>query len=200
MIRRQRVFGYTFEELRVLIGPMAKDAVEPVGAMGVDTPIAVLSDKPKLLYSYFKQLFAQVTNPAIDAYREELITDTRAQLGSEKDIINPSADSCRKIELDHPFLTNKSLKKIKYIDNEHFKSELFPILFNPKRGGKGLQESLKKLFEKVDTAISKGVNIIILSDRGFDKERCPIPALLGGSGLNHHLIKNGNRMKVSIVI
>ena len=117
MIRRQRVFGYTFEELKVLIGPMAKDAVEPVGAMGVDTPIAVLSDKPKLLYSYFKQLFAQVTNPAIDAYREELITDTRAQLGSEKDLINPSADSCRKIELDHPFLTNKSLKKIKYIDN-----------------------------------------------------------------------------------
>ena len=200
MIRRQRVFGYTFEELRVLIGPMAKNAVEPVGAMGVDTPIAVLSDKPKLLYSYFKQLFAQVTNPAIDAYREELITDTRAQLGSEKDLINPSADSCRKIELDHPFLTNKSLKKIKYIDNEHFKSELFPILFNPKRGGKGLQESLKNLFEKVDTAISKGVNIIILSDRGFDKESCPIPALLAVSGLNHHLIKNGNRMKVSIVL
>lgn len=200
LLIRQRVFGYTFEELRVLIGPMAQNAVEPVGAMGVDTPIAVLSDKPKLLYSYFKQLFAQVTNPAIDAYREELITDTRAHLGAEKDLINPEPESCRRIELDDPFLTNKALNKIKYIDSEHFKSQTFPILFDPKKGGKGLGKALDKVFKDVDKAISNGINIVILSDRGFNKKKCPIPALLAVAGLNHHLIKNGNRMKVSIVL
>lgn len=197
---RQRTFGYTFEDLRILIGPMANSAVEPVGSMGVDTPLASLSDKSKLLYNYFKQLFAQVTNPAIDAIREEIITDTKITLGSERNLINPVPQSCRKIELDTPFLTNKNLKKLKGLNDKDFKSQVFSIQFNPNKGRKGLEKSLDNLFNEVDEAISNGVNIIILSDRDFDKENCPIPALLAVSGLHHHLIRNGKRMKVGIII
>jgi len=200
ILTHQRIFGYTFEDLRVLIGPMAKNAVEPVGAMGVDTPIAVLSDKPKLLYNYFKQLFAQVTNPAIDAIREELITGTKVTLGPVRNILDPRPESCRKIELDNPVLTNNDIEKLKNLDSPDFKSQVFPIHFNPDEGGKGLTDALESLFNKVDNAISDGVNIVILSDRDFSEEKAPIPALLAVSGLHHHLINNGNRMKIGLVL
>jgi len=200
ILTHQRIFGYTFEDLRVLIGPMAKNAVEPVGAMGVDTPIAVLSDKPKLLYNYFKQLFAQVTNPAIDAIREELITGTKVTLGPVRNILDPRPESCRKIELDNPVLTNNDIEKLKNLDSPYFKSQVFPIHFNPDEGGKGLTDALESLFNKVDNAISDGVNIVILSDRDFSEEKAPIPALLAVSGLHHHLINNGNRMKIGLVL
>ncbi|MGI9535347.1 MAG: glutamate synthase large subunit, partial [Thermodesulfobacteriota bacterium] len=200
LLTTQRLFGYTFEDLRVLIGPMAKNAVEPVGSMGVDTPIAVLSDKPKLLYNYFKQLFAQVTNPAIDAIREELITGTKVTIGPVRNLLFPTPEHCRKIELDYPILTNGNLNKLKELKNNNFKSQVFAIHYDPNKGGKGLEKALDKLFDDVDKAISKGINIIILSDRGFSQKRAPIPALLAVSGLHHHLIKNGNRMKVGLIL
>lgn len=197
---RQRAFGYTFEDLRVLIGPMANNAVEPVGSMGKDTPIAILSSKPRLLYEYFKQLFAQVTNPAIDSIREELITATEMTLGAEPNILNPGPENCRKIWLETPALTNEDLQKIKNLDNETFKSETLPILFKISEGSKGLEKALDELFESADKAISEGINILVLSDRGFNKENAPIPALLASAGLHHHLIRNGNRMKVGLVL
>jgi len=200
LLTTQRLFGYTFEDLRVLIGPMAQNAVEPVGAMGVDTPIAVLSDKPKLLYNYFKQLFAQVTNPAIDAIREELITGTKVTIGPVRNLLYPSAEHCRKIELDYPILTNGDLNKLKELNSDDFRSQVFPIHFEPNKEGKGLEKALDKLFEDVDKAISEGINIVILSDRGFGEKKAPIPALLAVSGLHHHLIKNGNRMKIGLIL
>lgn len=196
----QRLFGYTFEELRLLIGQMAKNAVEPVGAMGVDTPIAVLSDKPKLLYSYFKQLFAQVTNPAIDSIREELITDTKVTLGPVRNILSPMPEHCKKIEMDYPILTNSDLNKLKALDMNNLRSRTFPIHFNPSGGSEGLIKALNQLFKDVDKAISEGISIVILSDREFSDKKIPIPALLAVSGLHHHLVRNGNRMKASLVL
>ncbi|MEM7008395.1 MAG: glutamate synthase large subunit [Thermodesulfobacteriota bacterium] len=200
VLLRQRAFGYTFEDLRVLIGPMANNAVEPIGSMGKDTPIAILSSKPRLLYEYFKQLFAQVTNPAIDSIREELITATQMTLGPEPNILNPSPLNCRKIRLNDPVLTNQDLNKIKSLDSGNFKSETLPILFKIADGSTGLESALEELFDSADKAISNGANILILSDRGFNKENAPIPALLATAGLHHHLIRNGNRMKVGLVL
>ncbi len=200
LLSAQRLFGYTFEDLRIIIGPMAKNSVEPVGAMGVDTPIAVLSDNPKLLYNYFKQLFAQVTNPAIDSIREELITDTKVTVGPVKNLLSPTLEHCRKIEMDSPILTNGDLNKLKEVSEDGFRSQVFAIHFNPHKGSNGLVEALDMLFEDVDAAISSGINIVILSDRVFSDKKAPIPALLAVSGLHHHLIKNGNRMKVGLVL
>ncbi len=200
VLLRQRAFGYTFEDLRVLIGPMADNAVEPVGSMGKDTPIAVLSSKPRLLYEYFKQLFAQVTNPAIDSIREELITATQMTLGPEPNILNPRPENCRKIKLESPVITNEDLGKIKSLDNENFKSKTIPMLFEIAKGSNGLEAALEQLFVSANKAISEGANILVLSDRGFNKENAPIPALLATAGLHHHLIRNGNRMKVGLVL
>lgn len=200
ILTKQRVFGYTFEDLTVLIGPMAQNSVEPVGAMGVDTPLAALSDKSKLLYNYFKQLFAQVTNPAIDSIREEIVTATDTTLGPQPNILDPTPKSCRRIELDIPFLDNSELIKLKSLDSKDFKSQVIPILFDPKEGGKGLEKALDKVFDDVDSAIDDGANIIILSDRGFDSKLAPIPALLAVSGLHHYLIRNGKRMKIGLVL
>ena len=200
LLKRQRVFGYTFEDLRVLIGPMAKNAVEPVGAMGVDTPLAALSDKSKLLYNYFKQMFAQVTNPAIDAIREELITGTKVTLGTTRNILAPREESCEKIELESPFLTNAEIEKLKALGEGKFVCEVIPMLFDPRKGQKGLEDALSKIFSQADEFIEKGANIIVLSDRGFDATNAPVPALLATSGLHHHLIRNGNRMRAAIVV
>ncbi len=200
MIRRQRVFGYTFEDLRIIIAPMAENGVEPVGSMGKDTPVAVLSSKPRLLFEYFKQLFAQVTNPPIDAIREELVTATEVTIGPERNILDPRPENCRLIKLDSPILTNEQLERIRGLDNSTFKSVTLPILFNISEGSDGLEDALKHLFTKADRAIEEGANLLILSDRGFDRERAPIPSLLASSGLHHHLIRNGNRLKVGLIL
>ncbi len=200
LLTRQRVFGYTFEDLRVLLGPMSKNAVEPVGAMGVDTPLAALSDRPKLLYNYFKQMFAQVTNPAIDAIREELITGTVVTLGSTGNILSPCPKTCEKIEIETPFLTNPEMEKLKTLSSGKFRCETIPMLFDPKKGEQGLSDSLEEIFSRADELIEKGANILILSDRNFDSEHAPVPALLAVAGLHHHLIENGNRMKTAIVV
>ena len=200
VLERQRAFGYSYEDLRVIIGPMATNAVEPLGSMGKDTPVAILSSKPRPLYEYFKQLFAQVTNPAIDAIREELITATEMTLGPERNILDPAPENCRKIWIPSPVLDNQELSKLKSLSGGSFKTSVLDILFDINSGSSGLEQALGKLFSEADEAISNGSNILILSDRGFGPDKTPIPALLASAGLHHHLIRNGNRMKVGLVL
>nr|WP_322744748.1 glutamate synthase large subunit [Phormidium sp. LEGE 05292] len=200
LTQRQTAFGYTFEELRLLLTPMARDGVEAVGAMGADTPLAVLSDRPKILYDYFKQLFAQVTNPPIDSIREEIITSAETTIGAERNLLNPVPESCHLIELKTPILSNEELAKLKYINEGGFKSITLPILFDPKAGVKGLESAMEEIFQKANDAIADGASIIILSDRDIDKENAPIPALLAVSGLHHHLIREGTRTRVGLVL
>jgi glutamate synthase (ferredoxin) len=200
VLQLQQAFGYTFEDLRMLLTPMARDGVEAVGAMGIDTPLAVLSDRPKLLYDYFKQLFAQVTNPPIDSIREAIITSPETTIGAEGNLLKPKPESCHLIALKTPVITNAELAKLKYVSEQAFKSITLPILFNPKEGVKAMESALERIFAKTDEAINQGVNLIILSDRGVDKDKAPIPALLAVSGLHHHLIRNGSRTKVGIIL
>ncbi len=200
VLQRQQAFGYTFEELGKLLEPMAKNAVESVGAMGNDAPLAVLSEKPQLLYSYFKQLFAQVTNPPIDAIREEIIVAAETTTGPEKNLIEPRADSCRQIRLASPILSNEELAKIRYIDREGFKAVTLPIFFRAEDGGRGLAEAMDGLCRTADLEIAQGANLLILSDRGVNKDHVPIPALLALSGLHHHLIREGTRTGISLLL
>jgi glutamate synthase domain-containing protein 2/glutamate synthase domain-containing protein 1/glutamate synthase domain-containing protein 3 len=200
MLQRLQAFGYSFEDLRVNIGPMAQNAIQPVGSMGTDTPLAVLSDKPQLLYNYFKQLFAQVTNPPIDPIREELITSTTLTLGSERNLIDPKPESCRQLRLPDPILTNSEMEKLRAIDLPGLKSVTLPILFNPTTGKAGLERALDDLFQAADQAIANRVTILILSDKGIDQTHAPIPALLASSGLHHHLIRSGKRTRIGLVL
>ena len=200
VLQRQQAFGYTFEDLRFLIGPMANDGVQPIGAMGTDTPLAVLSNKPQLLYNYFKQLFAQVTNPPIDPIREEIITSTETMVGARGGLLNPQPESCSLIKLEHPLLTDEELAKLRHVDGKKFKSVTLPILFKAAKGEAGLEAALKKLFSAADKAIAAGANIVILSDRGINAKNVPVPALLAVAGLHHHLIRRGTRSKVGLVL
>jgi glutamate synthase (ferredoxin) len=200
VLQSQQAFGYTFEDLRFLVGPMAKDGVQPLGSMGTDTPLAVLSNKPQLLYNYFKQLFAQVTNPPIDPIREEIITSTETMVGSRGGLLNPRPDSCALIKLEHPILTNEQLDKLRQVNRPGFKAATLPILFPPNGGAKGLEDALENLFAAADKALASGVNILVLSDRGVDAQNAPIPALLAVAGLHHHLIRKGTRGRVGLVL
>jgi glutamate synthase (ferredoxin) len=193
-------FGYTFEELRLLLTPMARDGVEAVGAMGTDTPLAVLSDRPKLLYEYFQQLFAQVTNPPIDSIREEIITSAQTTIGAERNLLKPEPESCHLIELKTPILTDEELAKLKHIAEGQFKSVTIPILFNPKQGVQGVETAMEEICDRANRAIAQGVNIIILSDRGVNQDNAALPALLAVSGLHHHLIREGTRTRVGLVL
>jgi glutamate synthase (ferredoxin) len=199
-LQLQQAFGYTFEDLRFILGPMANDGVQPLGSMGTDTPLAVLSNKPQLLYNYFKQLFAQVTNPPIDPIREEIITSTETMVGSRGGLLNPKPESCALIKLEHPILTNEQLEKLRQVNRPGFKAATLPILFPAAGGANGLEGALEKLFAAADSAIAGGINILILSDRGVDAQNAPIPALLAVSGLHHHLIRKGTRGKVGLVL
>jgi glutamate synthase (ferredoxin) len=200
LIQRQMAFGYTFEELRLLLTPMARDGVEATGAMGSDTPLAVLSDRPKLLYDYFQQLFAQVTNPPIDSIREEIITSAETTIGSERNLLKPEPKSCHLIELKSPILSNEDLAKLKHIDESGFKSITLPILFNPKDGVQELEQAMTTVCAQADRAINDGINIIILSDRGVNPDQAAIPALLAVAGLHHHLIREGTRTRIGLVL
>jgi glutamate synthase domain-containing protein 2/glutamate synthase domain-containing protein 1/glutamate synthase domain-containing protein 3 len=200
VLQRSQAFGYTFEDMRMLMLPMARDGVEAVGSMGNDAPLAVLSDKPHLLYNYFKQLFAQVTNPPIDCIREEIVTSTETTIGAERNLLEPEADSCRMIELKTPILTNEELAKLKHLNLPGFKSVTLPILFRAVDGEAGLETAVQELYAKADQAIDEGINILILSDRGLNKDLAPIPALLAVSGLHHHLIREGSRTRVGLVL
>ncbi|MBF2075898.1 MAG: glutamate synthase large subunit [Synechococcales cyanobacterium C42_A2020_086] len=200
VMQRQIAFGYTFEELRLLLLPMARDGVEAVGSMGSDTPLAVLSDRPKLLYDYFQQLFAQVTNPPIDSIREEIITSPITTIGSERNLLKPEPESCHLIKLKTPILSNAELAKLKHLAYGDFRSVTLPILFDPRQGVQGLEAAMKELYTQANRAIAEGVSILILSDRGTDRHHAPIPALLAVSGLHHHLIREGTRTRVGLVL
>jgi glutamate synthase (NADPH) large chain len=200
VIQRQRAFGYTFEQLRKLLVPMAQDGIDAVGSMGNDAPLAVLSRHPQLLYNYFKQMFAQVTNPAIDAIREEIVTATETTIGSEANLIDPRPESCRLIKIKSPILSNEEMARLTHLNQPGFKSVTLPILYKVEGSEKELQKSLDELFAKADQAITAGNNIIILTDRGISRELAPIPALLAVSGLHHHLIRQGTRTRVGIVL
>ncbi|MSS71162.1 MAG: glutamate synthase large subunit [Candidatus Latescibacteria bacterium] len=200
VLQRQQAFGYTFEDLRVFLGPMARSGRDPVGSMGNDAALAVLSDRPQMLYNYFKQLFAQVTNPPIDPIREEIITATTITLGPERNLLEPDPESCRRIRLQTPILKDGELEKLRRIDRAGFKAVTLPILFKAVEGEAGLKKALDDLFRAADRAISEGVNLLILSDRGVDREHAPIPALLAVSGLHHHLIRAGTRTRAGLVL
>ncbi|HEU5462755.1 MAG TPA: glutamate synthase large subunit [Candidatus Binatia bacterium] len=199
-LQKLQAFGYNFEDLRINIGPMAQNSIQPVGSMGTDTPLAVLSDKPQLLYNYFKELFAQVTNPPIDPIREELITSTTLTIGSEGNLVQPRPESCRQLRLPDPILKNSDIEKLRRVDSSGIKSVTLPILFNPADGEAGLERSLEELFQAADEAIASGATILILSDKGVERSRAPIPALLASAGLHHHLIRTGSRTRVGLVL
>jgi len=201
LTQRQIAFGYTYEDERVILMPMAKDGVEAMGSMGNDGALAVLSNKPRMLYDYFKQLFAQVTNPPIDSIREEIVTSSETRLGSEGNLLNPQPTACRRVELKYPVLTNEEFAKIRRTDLPGLKVSVLPILFRVARGEKGLAKSIEELCMIARRAIEEDeANVLILSDRGVTKEFAPIPALLAVSGLHHYLIREGLRTRVSLVI
>ena len=200
ILQRQQAFGYTFEDLRFIVGPMARDGIQPLGSMGTDTPLAVLSQKPQLLYNYFKQLFAQVTNPPIDPIREEIITSTEIMVGGEGNLLEPTPESARLVKMHYPILTNEELEKLRHINRPSFKTVTLPILFKVADGAKGLAAALEKVFHAADKAIVDGANVVILSDRGVSATLAPIPALLAVSGLHHHLIRSGTRTKIGLIL
>ncbi len=196
----EKAFGYTYEDLRTVILPMARDGVEPLGSMGVDTPLAVLSDQPQLLYNYFKQLFAQVTNPPIDAQREEIITATESYMGSDGNLLDPQPANCRQIKLKYPVISNRDLARLQHIAKPGFKAATLPILYGASQGEQALEKALADLFAAADEAIAGGANLIILSDRKASASLAPIPALLAVAGLHHHLIRQKTRTRVSLIL
>ncbi|MBW5448398.1 glutamate synthase large subunit [Cohnella sp. CFH 77786] len=198
--QRQLAFGYSFEDIRKIMEPMALTGVEPLASMGYDAPLAVLSERPQRLFNYFKQLFAQVTNPPIDAIREEIITSTYTSVGPERNLLNPEPESCRHIRLYSPILSNEEFAKLRHVHRPGFKSITLPIFFPADEGEQGLRDALKLLCEAADRVIAKGHNIIILSDKGLDHGNAAIPSLLAVSALHHHLIRQGTRTKVSLLL
>jgi glutamate synthase domain-containing protein 2/glutamate synthase domain-containing protein 3 len=197
---RQQAFGYTVEDLRMLMGPMAEKGVEPIGSMGTDTPLAVLSDKAPLLYNYFKQLFAQVTNPPLDAIREELVTSNVTNIGSEQDLFEESELHCHQLRLEQPILTNQDLQKIKELKSEQMRSIELPMLYDVAGGGAALGKAMTDLCDAAAKAVDDGYCFLILSDRGMNEQMAGIPALLAGAGVHHHLIREGKRTKCGVII
>ena len=200
LIKLQKAFGYTFEDITKIIQPMVIQGVDPVGAMGMDSPLAVLSEKPQMLYLYFKQLFAQVTNPPIDGIREELITSSSILLGDTGNLLDPDQRNSASLFLEHPILTDEQLNTIKHLNNDKFKTATLSILYKASEGAKSMEKALDRIFKETDKAISEGANIIILSDRGVNESYAPIPALLASSGLHQHLIRKEIRTNLGIVL
>jgi glutamate synthase (NADPH/NADH) large chain len=204
VVRRQRAFGYTEEDLRILVTPMAKNGMEPLGSMGTDTPIAALSDKSRLIFDYFSQLFAQVTNPPLDAIREELVTSLGTSMGPEHNLLDPGPSSCRQISLAFPVIDNDELAKIIHVnadgDYPGLGAHVVRGLFSIADGGDSLRERLTEIRAEVSQAIKDGARIIVLSDRDGDAENAPIPSLLLTSAVHHHLIREKTRTKVGLVV
>ena len=196
----QQVFGYTFEDLRVFLKPMVQVLKDPIGSMGNDAALAVLSEKPQLLYSYFKQSFAQVTNPPLDPLREELITSAETKIGPERNLLVPEPESCRQITLQRPILKNAELEKLREVNLFDHKADTIPILFKRADGAAGLDKAMQELFDKVDAAVGDDHNMIILSDRGADAENVPIPALLAVAGVHHHLVRLETRTHIGLAV
>lgn len=200
LIKQQKAFGYTFEDISQVIKPMAVQGTDPVGAMGMDSPLAVLSDKPQMLYVYFKQLFAQVTNPPIDGIREEIITSSSMLLGNSGNLLEPDQNNTTSVFLETPILTNEQLNTIKQLNTGRFKTVTISMLYPVDKGFRAMQKALDRICREADQAIDEGANIIILSDRGVNEHLAAIPALLASSGLHHHLIRREIRTNLGIVL
>jgi glutamate synthase (NADPH) large chain len=204
VVTHQRLFGYTNEELRLILAPMARDGAEPLGSMGHDAAIAALSRRPRLLFDYFTQMFAQVTNPPLDAMREELVTSARSKLGPEGNLLEPAAGSCRQIILPYPVIDNDDLAKLAYV-NEHGETPGFQAfavdgLFDPSGGGAALREAIEDVRRRVSIAIALGSNVIILSDRNSNARLAPIPSLLLTAAVHEHLVREKSRTRVGLVV
>ncbi|HJR24672.1 MAG TPA: glutamate synthase large subunit [Acidimicrobiales bacterium] len=204
VVKHQRVFGWTSEELKVLVAPMARTGAEPIGSMGTDTPVAVLSDRPRMLFDYFQQLFAQVTNPPLDAIREELVTSMGKSVGPEANLLRPGPASCRQVVVPHPILTNEELAKLLYINDDGDMIGLKPFaidgLYPVAEGGEGLRRALDEVRSKVSAAVADGAKLIVLSDRHSSAELAPIPSLLLTSAVHHHLIREKTRTQVGLLV
>jgi glutamate synthase (ferredoxin) len=200
VLQRQQVFGYTHEDLRILLAPMATAGQEPVGSMGTDTSLAVLSNRPRLLYDYFKQLFAQVTNPPLDAIREELVTSMESTIGPERNLLKAEPESCHQIAIKVPVLNNYETAQLRHITVHGFRSATLSMLFPIAEGAAGLERAIDKLCRQASQAIERGYTVLILSDRGVDLERAPIPSLLATAAVHHHLVRQGTRTKVGLLI
>jgi glutamate synthase (NADPH/NADH) large chain len=202
--RRQQVFGYTHEELRMLVAPMANTGAEPIGSMGTDTPVAVLSDRPRLLFDYFAQLFAQVTNPPLDAIREELVTSLRATFGPEGNLLQPGPDACRQIVINYPILDSDQLAKLVRINRDGsmpaYDTHVVRGLYDVEGGGEALRDRLAELCEQVSEAIARGCRTLILSDRHSNAEHAPIPSLLLTAAIHHHLVREKTRTQVGLIV
>ncbi len=200
LLKRQRAFGYTDEDIRMLIIPMATDAQEPVGSMGADTPLACLSDKPQSLFNYFKQNFAQVTNPPIDSIREELVMSLTSYIGTESNLLDETPKHCHTLKLPEPILTNRDLEKMRRVSQGDFLATMLPMLFRVDGGEKELERALDGLCRRASLSIKSGYTIIILSDRGVDEEYAAIPSLLALTAVHNHLIREKTRTQVALVV
>jgi glutamate synthase (NADPH/NADH) large chain len=202
--RRQQVFGYTHEELKLLVAPMARDGSEAIGSMGTDTPLAVLSERPRILFDYFQQLFAQVTNPPLDAIREELVTSLASTLGPEANLLQPGPESCRQIELPFPIIDNDDLARLIHVNDDgthpQLAAHVVSGLFRVADGGVGLRQALERVCLEASAAIAEGCRILVLSDRDSNAEWAPIPSLLLTSAVHHHLIREKSRTRVGLIV
>ncbi len=200
LLKKQQTFGYTDEDLKFLIQPMAIDGKEPVGSMGNDTPLAVLSDREQLLFNYFKQRFAQVTNPPIDPIREELVMSLETYVGSEGNVLDETPDQCHMLKLEQPILTNEVMEKLRTVNSGKLNTIKLDATFPVAEGDAGLQNAMERLCNEAHQAIEDGVNIIILSDKNISEKRAPVPSLLMCSGVHHHLVREGTRTRAGLVI
>lgn len=200
IVMRQRLFGYTEEDLRMIVTPMAVNGQEPVGSMGTDTPLACLSDKPQLLFNYFKQLFAQVTNPPIDSIREALVMSLTSYIGTERNILEETPQHCHTLKLPQPILSNRDLEKLRRVSQGDFLATTLPMLFRVDGGEKELVRALDGLCRRASLAIKSGYSIVILSDRGFDEEYAPIPSLLALTAVHNHLVREETRTQAALVV
>jgi glutamate synthase (NADPH/NADH) large chain len=204
LVKRQQIFGYTSEELKIILSPMARNGAEPIGSMGTDTPPAVLSSRSRQLFDYFKQLFAQVTNPPLDAIREELVTSLQSTLGPEANLLTPGPHSCRRLVLPTPILDNEELAKIIHLNDEAdlpgFAPHVVSGLYDVTGGGAALSQRLEEICDEVSAAIKDGARILVLSDRGAGASRAPIPSLLLTGAVHHHLIREKSRTRVGLVV
>jgi glutamate synthase (ferredoxin) len=201
VLQRQLAFGYTQEDVRVLLAPMAANGEEPVGSMGTDTSLAVLSSRSRLLFDYFKQLFAQVTNPPLDAIREELVTDMGSTIGPERNLLKPEPDSCRQIQIKYPIIHNEHVAKLRNLPPDvPFRSTTLSLLFDPEQGGPGLEKAMAALCKRASESVASGFDILILSDRGVSPRQAAIPSLLATAGVHHHLVREGTRTRCALVV
>jgi glutamate synthase (NADPH) large chain len=197
---KQKIFGYTLEDLRMILQPMAENAQEPVGSMGNDAALAVLSERPQLLYNYFKQVFAQVTNPPIDPYRENLVMSLMSFVGRERNLFEETPQHCHQLKLLHPVLSNDDIEKLRVVNTSGFKACVLPILFDAKNGEAGLRDAIGDMRKQAELCVDGGASLLILSDRGVDRVHAAVPALLAVSAVHHHLIRTGKRQLTGLVV